>query len=95
MPAALPALDDDTLATRRKPVSLIQLADYVGVTRRTLYTHIEKGALKVVQHLGVIRVTAREARRYAGLTEPQRPRRTAKKPTPSTRRRRQSAVASV
>lgn len=73
MPAALPILDDDSLLRRRKPVSLIQLADYVGVTRRTLYTHVEKGALKTVKRLGVIRVTAKEARRYAGLVEPKPP----------------------
>lgn len=72
MPAAHEPIDD--LATRKKPVSLIQLADWCNTTRRTLYTHIEKGALKVVQRGGVIRVTAAEARRYAGLSEPKRPR---------------------
>ena len=61
MPAAAPAIDD--LATYAKPLSLIQLADYIGVTRRTLYTHVEKGALKVVKRGGVIRVTPGEARR--------------------------------
>ncbi len=70
MPAAHQPIDDDDLATRKKPVSLIQLAGYVGVTRRTLYTHVEKGALKVVRRGGVLRVTAKEARRYAGLAEP-------------------------
>ncbi len=68
MPAAHAAIDD--LLTVTKPVSLIQLADYIGVTRRTLYTHVEKGALRVVKRGGVIRVTPREARRYAGLAEP-------------------------
>lgn len=67
MPAALPSLTEDSLRTLRKPVSLIQLADFMGVTRRTLYTHIEKGALKVVKRGGVIRVTPNEARRYAGV----------------------------
>ncbi len=66
MPAAQPPIDD--LLHHTKPVSLIQLATYLGITRRTLYTHVEKGALKVVKRGGVIRVTPREARRYAGLT---------------------------
>lgn len=89
MPAPHPPVDD--LATRHKPVSLIQLAGYVGVTRRTLYTHVEKGALKVVKRGGVIRVTAAEARRYAGICEPRPSARSAadavRKPTPSTSRR--------
>lgn len=68
MPAPHAPIDD--LRTHTKPVSLIQLAVYIGVTRRTLYTHIDKGALKVVRRGGVIRVTPKEARRYVGLAEP-------------------------
>lgn len=67
MPAPHPPIDD--LAQRKKPVSLIQLADWMGTTRRTLYSHVEKGALKTVKRGGFIRVTAKEARRYAGVSE--------------------------
>lgn len=52
-----------------KYVTPMQLAVYVGVTRRTIYHHIEKGALRAVP-LGdsqrVLRIPIAEARRYAG-----------------------------
>jgi excisionase family DNA binding protein len=95
MPAALPLIGDDDLRTRRKPVSILQLARYLGLTRRTLYNHRDKGALAVVKVGGTLLVPAKEARRYAGLSEPK----PAKKLTASTRRRsparRQFSVASV
>lgn len=56
------------LATWRKAfVSPIQLAAYVGVTRRTIYHHIEKGALAARRIGGVVRIRTAEARRYAGV----------------------------
>ena len=61
-----PSID---LATTRQPyVTLYQLAAYLGCARRTLYYHIEKGALPVVQRRGLIRVRLQDARIYAGLT---------------------------
>lgn len=87
MPAALPLIGDDDLRTRRKPVSILQLARYLGLTRRTLYNHRDKGALAVVKVGGTLLVPAKEARRYAGLSEPARTSRPAKKLTASTRRR--------
>lgn len=51
---------------RRKYVTPAQLAEYVGVTRRTIYHHIDKGALPVVRIVGVIRIRIRDAREYAG-----------------------------
>jgi len=51
-----------------KFVSPMQLAVYFGVSRRTIYHHIDKGALAVVRRHGVLRVTIDEARRYCGLS---------------------------
>jgi hypothetical protein len=48
-------------------LSLLQLAESIGVARRTLYYHVDIGALAVVRRRGVLRVTTREALRYAGL----------------------------
>lgn len=49
-------------------LTLLQLAEAIDVPRRTLYYHVEIGALKVVRRGGVIRVLTSEALRYAGLT---------------------------
>ena len=58
------------LRTYRKPfVTPDQLADYVGVTRRTIYHHIEKGALRVVKIGRLVRIPSAEARRYAGADQ--------------------------
>lgn len=51
-------------------ISPIQLANYVGVTRRTIYTHIEKGALRA-RKIGkgvraAVRIHIRDARVYCG-----------------------------
>lgn len=51
----------------RKYVSPLQLAEYVGVTKRTIYHHIDKGALRVVKLGGVLRVHIEEAKRYVGV----------------------------
>lgn len=59
---------DDLKTTREKYVSLAQLAHYIGCARRTLYYHRDKGALRVIKRVGVIRVPIAEARRYAGLS---------------------------
>lgn len=65
MPSAIPPIDD--LATySKKYVTPAQLAAYVGITRRTIYHHIDKGALRVVHIGGVIRIRIRDARTYAG-----------------------------
>ena len=50
----------------RRFVTPIQLADYVGVTRRTIYNHIDKGALKIRKIGGVIRIPRESALEYAG-----------------------------
>lgn len=51
----------------KKYVSPMQLAEYIGVTRRTIYHHIEKGALGAVRRMGVVRIHVAEARRYLCL----------------------------
>lgn len=59
---------DDLARCPRKLITPIQLALYAGVTRRTIYHHIEKGALKVRHVGGVIRIHITEARKYVGDT---------------------------
>ena len=54
----------------RQFLSPIQLALYVGVTRRTIYHHIDKGALRVRHIGGVIRIDIAEARRYVQEPSP-------------------------
>lgn len=56
---------DDLETHPKKFVSVIQLAGYLSVSRRTLYYHINKGALRAVKRVGVIRIPIEEARRYA------------------------------
>lgn len=56
----------DLRTYRRRFVTLIQLAHYCGVSRRTLYNHIDKGALRVRKIGGVIRVPIEAARQYSG-----------------------------
>lgn len=56
----------DLSTYRRRYVTPMQLADYIGITRRTIYHHIDKGALAVVRIGGVLRIRTTEARRYAG-----------------------------
>ena len=48
----------------RKFISPIQLATYFGISRRTVYYHIAKGALQVVRRGGVVRIHVDEAKRY-------------------------------
>jgi excisionase family DNA binding protein len=55
----------DLRTYRKRFVTPIQLAEYVGVTRRTIYTHIEKGALPAKKIGGVIRIPTSAAREYA------------------------------
>jgi hypothetical protein len=45
---------EDLTRYRGTHLSLIQLSEAINVPRRTLYYHVEKGALKVVKRLGVI-----------------------------------------
>jgi excisionase family DNA binding protein len=47
-------------------VTPMQLAAYVGVSRRTIYHHIDKGALAAVKIGGAVRIALAEAQRYAG-----------------------------
>lgn len=57
----------ENLATYRKRyVTPAQLADYVCITRRTIYHHIDKGAIRVVHVGGALRIRTTDARRYAG-----------------------------
>lgn len=52
-------------------VSPLQLAEYIGVTRRTIYNQIDKGALAVRRIGGVVCIPIAVARAYCG--EDQRP----------------------
>lgn len=65
-----PAIPD--LATYpKKFVSPQQLADYCGVSRRTIYHHIEKGALPTRRIGGVLRIHISIAREYVQEPTPQ------------------------
>jgi hypothetical protein len=63
-PKTPPIADLKTYSKRY--VTPAQLADYVCVTRRTIYTHIDKGVIKVVHVGGVLRIKTVDARQYAG-----------------------------
>jgi excisionase family DNA binding protein len=56
----------DLRTCSRRYLSPLQLAEYAGVARRTIYHHIDKGALRAVKVGGVLRIPIREARRYMG-----------------------------
>lgn len=56
---------DDLATYPRKFVTPMQLADYVAVSRRTIYHHIEKGALRAVKIGGMVRIPIKDARAYA------------------------------
>jgi excisionase family DNA binding protein len=45
-------------------ISIPELADYLGVSRRSLYHQIDKGALAAVRMGGVLRMRTSEVRRY-------------------------------
>jgi len=55
----------DLATTTRRYITLGQLAEYMSVSRRTLYYHIDKGALLVVKRGGVIRIKLPVACAYA------------------------------
>lgn len=61
-PRTEPIADIDTYP--KKYISPIQLAMIFNINRRTVYKHIEKGALRVVRRCGVVRIHIDEARRY-------------------------------
>lgn len=58
---------EDIDTHRTKHVTLPELAAYIGVTTRSLYHQIDKGALIAVRIGGVIRVKTTEARRYCSV----------------------------
>jgi excisionase family DNA binding protein len=60
-----PPVDDDLAHYPRKFIAPIQLARYLSISRRTIYHHIQKGALRVRKIEGTIRIPIDEARRYA------------------------------
>lgn len=60
-----PPVTDDLAHYPRKFIAPGQLARYLNVSRRTIYHHIEKGALSVRKIGGVVRIPIDEARRYA------------------------------
>lgn len=64
MPPLLPTIDN--LATHRtKFVRPRQLARYLGIPIRTIYHHIEKGALPAIRRGGVLVIRIETAREYA------------------------------
>lgn len=56
----------DLATYRGKYISPLQLALYIGVTRRTVYNWIDKGALKSKKIGGVVRIPIRIAREFCG-----------------------------
>lgn len=56
------------LATHPKPfVTIEALAEYLEVSPRTLYHHIEKGSLKANKVGGLLKIPLEEARRFASV----------------------------
>lgn len=59
------------LNTHPKPfVTVAELIDYTEIPRRTMYHHIEKGALAAVKIGGCYKVPIAEARRYVKGEKP-------------------------
>lgn len=68
MPAGRPTTPpviDDLVHYPHKFIAPIQLARYLNLSRRTVYHHLEKGALRGRKIRGSIRIPIAEARRYA------------------------------
>lgn len=67
MTMSRPAVEriEDLSTYRRAYVTPAQLADYVQVSRRMIYKHIEKGALKARRIGNVVRIKRRDALVYA------------------------------
>lgn len=61
-PRTQPISDLDTYEGRF--VTPQQLADYVRISKRTIYYHIAKGALPVVHIGNLVRIRIEDARRY-------------------------------
>lgn len=55
----------DLQTFQNKYVRPKQLAMYVDVSIRTIYHHIDKGALRAVKIGGILRIPIADARRYA------------------------------
>lgn len=64
MPAPLPPIPS-LAAHRTKFVRPLQLARYTGIPIRTIYHHIEKGALVATRRGGVLVIRIEIAREYA------------------------------
>lgn len=65
MPRRIVQIPDLKTYTKRF-VTPRQLSDYVGVPRRTVYHHIDKGALPVHRIGGAVMIRIVDARKYAG-----------------------------
>ena len=48
-------------------VSAAQLALYLGIPKRTIYNHIQKGSLPAYSIAGIIRILTTDARAYASV----------------------------
>lgn len=55
---------DDLKTEQRKFVSVQELAEYWGVSTKTLYRHIDKGALAAEKIGGCVRIPIAAARSY-------------------------------
>jgi len=64
-PAAPPVTD--LHAYQGRYISPAQLARYVGMTRISIYRHINKGALHARKIGGALRIEITEARRYVNV----------------------------
>jgi len=60
-----PPVTDDLAHYSRRYIAPIQLARYLAIPKRTIYHHIEKGALRVRKIGGLLRVHIDDARAYA------------------------------
>jgi len=64
MPRRIPPIVD----LRTHPTKFVRptaLGRYLGIARRTIYNHIDKGALKTVKRGGILVVRIADAREYA------------------------------
>jgi excisionase family DNA binding protein len=63
----------DLRTTTQRFISPLALADYLCISRRTVYLHIETGKIDAVKVGGQWRIPIQSARVFAGLIDPPDP----------------------
>ena len=57
----------DLRTTARPFISPLALAEYLDVSRRTIYFHIERGEIPAIRVGRQLRIPVEDARKFAGL----------------------------